>query len=154
MTLLFRYLILQLLLYLYRSTVSHARLWLKHAVLFFSYGTETTPDTRLHIYQGCLRLSVRTRCGFLKSKILRSGSVRFEVSGNLTVRFGAVFRYCNSFGAVRCGAVTYPTVRFGAVLKNRKSYGGSVRFSEIRNPTVRFGAVFRDSESYLCGSVL
>ena len=123
MTLLFRYLILQLLLYLYRSTVSHARLWLKHAVLFFSYGTETTPDTRLHIYQGCLRLSVRTRCGFLKSKILRSGSVRFEVSGNLTVRFGAVFRYCNSFGAVRCGAVTYPTVRFGAVLKNRKSYG-------------------------------
>ena len=27
--------------------------------------------------QGCLRLSVCTRCGFLKSKILRFGSVRF-----------------------------------------------------------------------------
>ena len=28
-------------------------------------------------YQGCLRFSVLTRCGFLKSKILRSVSVRF-----------------------------------------------------------------------------
>ena len=40
--------------------------------------------------QGCLRLSVRTRCGFLKSKILRFGSVRFWKIGNPTVRFGAV----------------------------------------------------------------
>ena len=58
-------------------------------------------------FQGCLRLSVRTRCGFLKSKILRSDSVRFLDVVN---------------PMVRCGAVIYPTVRFGSVEKNRKSY--------------------------------
>ena len=79
------------------------------------------------IYQACLRLSVRTRCGFLKSKILRSGSVRFSERGNLAVRFGAVFRYCKSYGAV-----IYPTVRFGAL------------FKKIGNPAVRFGAFLKN----------
>ena len=45
---------------------------------------------------------------FFKSKILRSGSVRFPDIVNPTVRFGAVI---------------YPTVRFGAVFKNRKCHG-------------------------------
>ena len=57
-------------------------------------------------------LSVRTRCVFFKSKIVRSGSVRFSNNVNAslrfgsfmypTVRFGTFFR-CKSYGAVRCG---------------------------------------------------
>ena len=73
---------------------------------------------------------------------------------------GTVFRYCKSYGAVRCSGISY-----GAVLKNMKSYGavrccdisygavrcafqklgilrcGSGRFSDIVNPSLRFGAV-------------
>ena len=79
------------------------------------------------------------------------------------MRFGAVFSYCKSYGAVRfldipgilqcgfqkpeilrCGSVRFskignPTVRFGAVLENRKSYG-AVRFSDISYGPVRFGS--------------
>ena len=67
------------------------------------------------------------------------------------MRFGAVFRYCESYGAVRfcdkilrCGSVRLsktgnPTVRFGAVLENRKSYG-AVRFSDVSYGPVRFGS--------------
>ena len=82
------------------------------------------------------------RCGFQKSKILRSGSVRFSkivnatvrfgafmyptvrfgtVFRNLTVRFGAVFRYCKSYFAVRCSDVSCGAVRYG--FENRKYYG-------------------------------
>ena len=66
-------------------------------------------------FQDSSWLSVRTRCGFQKSEILRSGSVRFEENGNLiygAVRFG-VLRYRKSLGAVwRCGTCT---VWFGSV---------------------------------------
>ena len=83
------------------------------------------------------------------------------------MRFGAVFRYRKSYGAVRCCDISYgavrccdisygvvrcgfakignPTVRFGAVFRSRNL---TVRFSEKRNPTVRFGAVFRYRKSY------
>ena len=89
------------------------------------------------------------------------------------MRFGAVFRYSKSYGAVRCCNVFYravrcgfenrnPTVRFGAALKNRKSYGvvrlgfqksgilrcSSLWFSDTVNPTVRFVAVFTNQKSY------
>ena len=84
-----------------------------------------------------------------------------------TVRFGAVLRNRDSYGAVRCrfeskkilrcglvrfskivnatvrfGVFIYPTVRFGAVFGNQESYG-AVRcsFEEGNNPTVLFGAV-------------
>ena len=73
--------------------------------------------------------------------------MRYEESGNLTVRLGTVIRYCKSFGAVRCCGISY-----GAVLKNMKSYGavrcgfqklrcGSGQLSDIVNPSLRFGAV-------------
>ena len=71
----------------------------------------------------------------------------------------------NVFGmmhTVQCGLDGIPTVRFGAVLRNRESYGavrcgfhilemlrcGLVRFSEIVHATVRSGAVFRCREPY------
>ena len=59
----------------------------------------------------CLRLSVRARNVFIKSTILRCGSVQFKEIGNLTVRFGAVI---------------YLTVRFGAAWRNGKSYGAAL----------------------------
>ena len=72
--------------------------------------------------QGSLRLSVRARCVFFKSEILRSGSVRF---GKNRKSYGAVWKKSE---ILRCGSVPFsfivnPTVRFGAVFKNRKSYG-------------------------------
>ena len=59
---------------------------------------------------------------------------RCSFDGVPTVRFGAVFRNRNNYGAVRCGFSDYlnPTVRFGAV----------------DCPTARFGAVFRCAEPY------
>ena len=47
---------------------------------------------------------------------------------NTTVQFGGVFRYCKSYGAVRCCLVISCILRWG-----------SVRILEIRNPTVRLG---------------
>ena len=70
------------------------------------------------------------RCGLKKSGILRYGSVPFSAVVIHKVRFGAV---------------TYPTtVRFGAVFQYRQTCG-AVRFGfqESKNPTVRFGAVNR-----------
>ena len=58
------------------------------------------------------------------------------------MRFGAVFDVANHTvrcGAVRCGAVIYPTVQFGAVLKKRKSYG-AVRCCDISYGAVRRGS--------------
>ena len=69
---------------------------------------------------------------------------------------------------VRCGFDGIPAMRFGAVIRNREPYGavrcgfqtswmlqcGSVRFSDFVNATVRFGAVFRLRECYMavrCG---
>ena len=55
--------------------------------------------------------------------MLRCGLVRFSDVVNPTVRFGAVFRYRKTYGAVRFGFEEgkNPTVRFGAV--NVKSPG-------------------------------
>ena len=50
--------------------------------------------------QGCLRLSFCTRHSFLKSKILRSGSLRFSDIVNPPVRFGAVICRTVWFGPV------------------------------------------------------
>lgn len=51
-----------------------------------------------------------------------------SVIGNLTaVRFGAVFKYCESYGAGRSG------------------------FEKTGNPTMKFGTIFRYQES--CGAV-
>ena len=56
------------------------------------------------------------------------------------MRFGAVFGYCTSNGAVRCCDISYGAVRFGfEIWKILRC--GSVRFSDIVHPTVRFGAV-------------
>ena len=57
-----------------------------------------------------------------------------------TVRFGAVFRIRQCYGAVptvRFGYILCPTVRFGAFFQYRKTYG-AVRcgFQEGKNPTV------------------
>ena len=65
------------------------------------------------LFQGSLRLSVRTRCGFQESEVLRSGSVRFKEIVILTARFGAVW----------FPDIVNSTVRFGAVFTNQKSYG-------------------------------
>ena len=70
------------------------------------------------------------------TKILRSSSVQFLESGNLTVRFGAVFRYCKSYGAVRCCDISYGAVRCG--FENMKSYG-AVRCCDISYGAVRCG---------------
>ena len=71
--------------------------------------------------------------------------MRFRAVIYPTVRFGAVFRcrepygairlYFMSYGVVRCGSV-----RFGAVFRYRKTYG-AVRcgFQEGKNPAVRCG---------------
>ena len=48
-----------------------------------------------------------------KSNSQRSGSVRFQESGHLTMQFGAVFIYYKSYGAVRCCDVSYGAVRCG-----------------------------------------
>ena len=67
---------------------------------------------RWHSY-GAVRRGVR------KSGILRCGSVRFSNVVNPTVRFGAVFQYRKTYGAVRFGFEEgkSPTVRFGAVVR-------------------------------------
>ena len=82
------------------------------------------------------------------------GAVRcgFKKLGNLTVRFGAVFRcrepygavrlYFLSYGAVRCGFQMSWTLRCGSVIFF-VLLCGSVRFSDIVKPTVRCGAVNR-----------
>ena len=119
-----------------------------------------------------MRLSVRARrgffkskilrpvrCGFKKTEILRCGSVRFSgIIVNPTVRFG----FDISHGAVRCGFqnseilrsvrfgavfryIVNPTVRFGFAINPT---AGSVRFSKIGNPMVRFGAVLESRRSY------
>ena len=69
-------------------------------------------------------------CGVVSMAFLRCRSVRFEEIENLTVRFGAVFGSCKSFGAVRCGFRNSGTLRCG-----------SVRFSDAVNPTVQFGYI-------------
>ena len=71
---------------------------------------------------------------------MRFGAVMYP-----TVRFGAVFRIRECYGAVptvRFGYILCPTVRFGAFFQYRKTYG-AVRcgFEEGKNSTVRFGAV-------------
>ena len=91
---------------------------------------------RWHSYGGI-------RCGFKKSGILRSGSVRFSGIGNPTaVRCGSV-RFSNVVNpTVRFDYILYPTVRFGAVFRYRQTYG-AVRcgLQEGKNPAVRCGAV-------------
>ena len=98
----------------------------------------------LHIYQGYLRLSVRTRCGFLKSKILRSGSVRFSEIRNPTVRFRAVIRYSKSYGPARCCDKSYDAVRRGSLL-NGFCYGAGptpVRRENRTKPFFLYGAPY------------
>ena len=51
------------------------------------------------------------RCGFQKSGILR-------------LRFGAVFRHCKSYGAVRCCDISYGAIRRGSPL-NGFFYGAA-----------------------------
>ena len=77
------------------------------------------------------------RCGFQILEILRCGSVLFAEIANATVRFGAVFT-CEPYGALRLYFMY--TVRFGAVFRYRKTYG-AVRcgFQEGKNSTVRCG---------------
>ena len=66
------------------------------------------------------------RFGALMYPTVRFGTVsKIE---NTTVQFGGVFRYCKSYGAVRCCLVISCILRWG-----------SVRILEIRNPTVRLG---------------
>ena len=89
--------------------------------------------------------------------------MRFQESGNLTVRFGAVFRYCKSYGAVRCCGISHGAVRcfhvsYGAVRCGFQTSGilwcGSVLFSDI---IVSYGAVRCCDKSYdavRCGSPL
>ena len=73
---------------------------------------------------------------------LRCGLVRFKKIGNLTVRFGAIFKYWKSYGAVPCCDISYGAVRCG-----------SVRFSDIVKPTVRCDAVFKRAKILRCGAV-
>ena len=81
-------------------------------------------------YQGSSLLSVRTLCDFQKSRILPSRSVQFQELENSMAQFGAVFRYCKSYGAVRCGFDKQEITRCD-----------SVRFRKVRNLTVRFGEI-------------
>ena len=66
-----------------------------------------TPAARFR--QGSLRLFVCARGGFFKSKILRSGAVRFGA-----VRFFQK-EEISRCGSVRCSDIVNPTVRFDAV---------------------------------------
>ena len=63
---------------------------------------------------------------------------------NATVRFGAVFRCRELYGAVRLHFMSYGAVRCGFPISYSKTYG-AVRcgFQEGKNPTVCFGAVNR-----------
>ena len=85
----------------------------------------------------------------IKYKILRRGSVRFKIFGNLTVRFGAGFWYCNP--TLRFDFEIYPTVRFGAVFRYYCESYGAIRFWDKSYSAVRCG--FQNSEMLRCGSV-
>ena len=83
------------------------------------------------------------------------------------MRFGAVFRYRQSYGAVRCCDMPYGavpcgfekleilrcgSVRFSEVINLTARFpeirNPTVRFSDTVNPTVRFVAVFTNQKSY------
>ena len=65
-------------------------------------------------------------------------TVRCGFDGIPTVRFGAAFRYCESYGAVRCCDISNGVVRCGFKI-SQMLLCGSVRFLDVENPTVRFG---------------
>ena len=80
-------------------------------------------------------------------------TVRCGFDGIPTVRYGAVLRNRESFGAVRCGFQILEILRCGSVLWYILRRGsvifyvlrcGSVRFFYIVQPTVRCGAVFQE----------
>ena len=81
-------------------------------------GAVMHPTVRLGAVRCSFQKQKNLRCGSvrcLKSKMLRSGSVRFSEIRNITVRFGAVFRHIVNPTTVRFDAVMHPTMRFGAV---------------------------------------
>ena len=65
------------------------------------------------------------------------------IIGNFTVRFGAVFRYCKSYGAVRCGFQKSVILRYGSVRLSNIVNPRTVRLGAVIYRTVRFGAVPR-----------
>lgn len=96
--------------------------------------------------QGSSRFAVRALLfSLFKSKILRSGSVRFQESRYFTMPLDAAFTYCLSDVAdcggfkerihihpkVRFCLVVYLTVRVDAMFRNRVSYGAVRCFLHI-----------------------
>ena len=68
------------------------------------------------------------------------------------MRFGAVFRIRECYGAVRCGFRMSWTLRCGSVTFDVLRCG-SVRFSNIVKATVRCGSVLQRAKILRCGSV-
>ena len=101
-------------------------------------------------YQGSLRLSHGARCGYFKSKIQRSGFVRFykHCKSYRAVRFCGIF-----YGAVLCGFYKSENLRCGS-MRSSDIVNSKVRFGFVINPTLRLDAVLEKRKILRCGVVL